>query len=158
MGWARGNQTPRIWLDKACIDQSNISASLACLPIYLSGCRKLLIVAGPTYSSRLWCLMEIFTFVRFNGDSRDIALHAFDEAVSTSLATDFDAASAQCYKPSDRHRLLAVIEAAFGDCHGFNLVVRDIFAAKTGLQEDELATCSASSRASGRTACTSDST
>ena len=44
-------------------DQNNIEQSLACLPVFLAGCQKLLIVAGPTYTSRLWCVMEIFTFL-----------------------------------------------------------------------------------------------
>ena len=55
---------PTIWLDKACIDQNNIQQSLACLPIFLAGCQTLLVVAGPTYCSRLWCVMELFTFAR----------------------------------------------------------------------------------------------
>ena len=50
--------------DKACIDQNNIQQSLACLPIFLAGCQMLLVVAGPTYCSRLWCVMELFTFAR----------------------------------------------------------------------------------------------
>ena len=50
--------------DKACIDQNNIEQSLACLPIFLAGCQMLLVVAGPTYCSRLWCVMELFTFAR----------------------------------------------------------------------------------------------
>ena len=50
--------------DKACIDQSNIQQSLACLPVFLAGCQTLLVVAGPTYCSRLWCVMELFTFAR----------------------------------------------------------------------------------------------
>ena len=48
--------------DKACIDQNNIEQSLACLPVFLAGCQTLLVVAGPTYCSRLWCVMELFTF------------------------------------------------------------------------------------------------
>ena len=50
--------------DKACIDQSNIQQSLACLPVFLAGCQTLLVVAGATYCSRLWCVMELFTFAR----------------------------------------------------------------------------------------------
>ena len=50
--------------DKACIDQDNIQQSLACLPVFLAGCQTLLVVAGPTYCSRLWCVMELFTFAR----------------------------------------------------------------------------------------------
>ena len=99
--WAGAHVTehecsPRLWLDKACIDQENIAASLACLPIYLSGCRKLLIVAGPTYATRLWCLMELFTFCKFNGSPDDIVLHTIGEPSVTnkSLAT-FNAANSR---------------------------------------------------------------
>eukprot|EP00964_Phaeocystis_antarctica_P020480 scaffold11323_cov63-Phaeocystis_antarctica.AAC.2 len=50
--------------DKACIDQGDIQQSLACLPVFLAGCQTLLVVAGPTFCSRLWCIMELFTFAR----------------------------------------------------------------------------------------------
>jgi len=56
--------TRRTAQDKACIDQSNIEQSLACLPVFLAGCQTLLVMAGPTYCSRLWCVMELFTFAR----------------------------------------------------------------------------------------------
>ena len=31
-----------------------IDESLAALPVYLSGCKELLVVAGATYTTRLW--------------------------------------------------------------------------------------------------------
>ena len=67
--WARQRREatgtePTIWLDKACVDQNNIQQSLACLPIFLAGCQTLLVVAGTTYCSRLWGVMELFAFVR----------------------------------------------------------------------------------------------
>ena len=40
----------------------------------------------------------------------------------------FDAAKAQCFFARDRDRLLAVIEASFGDFYDFNRVVRKLFA------------------------------
>ena len=49
-----GETHPLIWLDKACIDQSAIELNLMCLPVSLSGCRSLVVLAGPTYASRLW--------------------------------------------------------------------------------------------------------
>ena len=48
-------EDPTIWLDKACIDQNNVDRALACLPVYLAGCKSLLVVAGSSYCSRLWC-------------------------------------------------------------------------------------------------------
>ena len=38
----------------------------------------------------------------------------------------FDAAKAQCFLPSDREHLLAVIEAGFGDFDDFNRVARNL--------------------------------
>ena len=56
--WARKfddfERSPSLWLDKACIDQSDIDANLACLPLFLSGCNELLVLPGATYPLRLW--------------------------------------------------------------------------------------------------------
>lgn len=61
---------PMLWFDKACILQGgNIEEQLACLPIFLSGCQRLLILAGPTWVERLWCTMELFTFMRMGGSA-----------------------------------------------------------------------------------------
>ena len=64
MNDARGCARPCLPQDKACIDQGNIDQALACLPVFLAGCHTLLVVAGNTYCSRLWCVMEVFTFLR----------------------------------------------------------------------------------------------
>merc|ERR1712226_404389 len=54
---ATHKREPYLWIDKYCIDQTNIEASLACLPIYLYGCEELLVLRGNTYLERLWCLI-----------------------------------------------------------------------------------------------------
>ena len=61
--------SPLLWFDRACLDQSNIDASLSMLPVYLSGCRLLLILAGQTYTERLWCVMEVFTWLSIQKDA-----------------------------------------------------------------------------------------
>ena len=50
-----GGSEPFVWLDKACIDQADIQGNISTLPVFLSGCRTLLVLAGPTYATRLWC-------------------------------------------------------------------------------------------------------
>lgn len=50
---AHDGRSPMLWFDRACLDQANIDASLSMLPIYLSGCKLLLILAGETYTERL---------------------------------------------------------------------------------------------------------
>jgi hypothetical protein len=67
---------PKLWIDKYCIDQDNIQSSLRCLPIFLAGCDSLLIVAGETYSSRLWCIIEV------RWAERRRTAHAWDRPVS----------------------------------------------------------------------------
>ena len=119
---------PRIWLDKACIDQANIEQSP--VPAHLP--RRLLEAAH-----RRWRHVHLAAvvpdgdlhFVRFNGSPDDITLHTLEDSVGASPR--FDASKAQCFHAADRHRLLAVVESAFGDTHGFSRVVRDIFAKKT---------------------------
>merc|ERR1712217_437814 len=69
-------RSARIWFDKACINQNNIEADLCGLPVFLSGCNKLLLLCGPTYLSRLWCVMELFTFVHIGGTDDNVEIVA----------------------------------------------------------------------------------
>jgi hypothetical protein len=127
-GGSNGLNGVTIWLDKACLDQSDITASLEGLPVFLAGCKQLLVLAGPTYASRLWCVMEIFIFVRMGGEHENMVVRLLSGA--TDLAPEllkFDAGKAKTFDPNDRERLWAVIEAAFGTFDPFNKVVRDMF-------------------------------
>jgi hypothetical protein len=128
-----------LWLDKACLDQTNIADALACLPVYLAGCKRLLVIAWPTYVTRLWCAMEIFTFLLMGGHVSRIALMPIakdnESAAPTpseamGLFSNFDVLNAYCYLPEDRQRLLGVIEAGFGGYDGFNELVRQTFTPK----------------------------
>ncbi len=133
--WAAGRDVS-IWLDKACLDQQDITKSLAGLPVFLSGCKQLLVLAGPTYASRLWCVMEIFVFVRMGSkhlkhEDMDVRLlSGTDEGWLQQKLLKFDAGQALCFDPNDRERLWAVIEAAFGTFDPFNKIVRDMLTKK----------------------------
>ena len=88
-------------------------------------------MVGPTYTRRLWCVMELFVFLQMGGArERVTALALPGKEVQRELAT-FDAAKAQCFKQEDRERLLSIIEGAFGDFGTFNAAVRKIFAKRT---------------------------
>ena len=56
---AKQGGDPTIWLDKACIVQSNLDQGLMCLPVFLASCKGLLCVAGESYTKRLWCVVEV---------------------------------------------------------------------------------------------------
>lgn len=65
---AENGRLPTFWLDKVCIDQSNISDALRCLPVFEMACQKLLVLNGQTYTTRLWCVWELYTFFAINID------------------------------------------------------------------------------------------
>ena len=56
---AEHGRTPIVWFDGLCINTSNARAALACLPVYLAGSQRLLVLAGPTFVQRLWCIFEV---------------------------------------------------------------------------------------------------
>ena len=68
------------------------------------------------------------------------------------LLATFNAAKAECFKQEDRQKLLAVIEAGFGNFDEFNTGVREIFklrrmsvAAASGLQHASVTLAAADS-------------
>lgn len=117
-----------IWLDKSCIDQKNIDESLAALPIFLAACQKLLILAGPSYPTRLWCVMEIFVFMRVNGKGDDLVVKLLNRHTNlVETFKSFKAEKSRTFLEEDRQRLLAIIEAAFGAFTPFDRIVRTAF-------------------------------
>lgn len=46
-------RVPRLWLDQYCLDNSSPDSSLACLPVYLAACDRVLVLHGPTVQQRL---------------------------------------------------------------------------------------------------------
>jgi len=126
-GLRAGGENLKVWLDKACINQKSISASLSALPVYLAGCQSLVIYAGPTWPLRLWCVLEFFTFLKMGGTMERVVLltDEGDNGLDERLG-NFDARNANCFLPEERERLLAVIETGFGDFELFNKSVREM--------------------------------
>ena len=56
---ALAGEPPTLWLDKACIDQTDISASLLCLPVFLACVRK-----GFEFGRRTACARAILSMLR----------------------------------------------------------------------------------------------
>ena len=157
-----GAAEPRVWLDKACIKQDQTDeekqADINSLPVFLSGCRSLVVLAGPTYASRLWyaavrlrspkvrpphthrppchrCVVELFVWLRVGGARERIKVAPLAHQAQLggggeahTLFASFDAAKAKCFKAKDRQHLLGVIESGFGDLVPFNKVVRGLLA------------------------------
>lgn len=107
---------PRIWLDKACIDQKNIHAGLTCLPVFLAACQGMLCLRGKSYVLRLWCVVELFIFHTINpsGECEVRNLSGAVPGADPPDCTAFDISKASCTDQRDQDRLLAVIEQAAG--------------------------------------------
>lgn len=128
---------PVVWFDKFCLDQCNIGIDLRCLPVFLSGCQKLVVLCGTTYLSRLWCIAEIFTFVHMGGAlNRILWLPVVrDDCRIDDVATirrslgDFDAQTCECAVEGDREQMFSIIEAAYGSMDSFSEVVREVLLA-----------------------------
>ena len=84
-------------------------------------------IAGPTFSTRLWCVIELYTFIKMGGTHERIIVKALQGQgdVAASFAS-FDVRKAQCYLRSDRDRLLSVVELGFGTLTPFNDVIRGL--------------------------------
>ena len=126
---------PRLWIDKCCLNQKNIDAALKSLPIFLSGTHKLLILLGPTWLDRLWCVLELFTFVVMGGTPDRIELivvNATEIDVETGGGSDaapvaqmpqqlqtFDVRQAQCTGDNNVAKIMQIIESS-GTLEDFN--------------------------------------
>jgi len=118
------HREPLLWIDKFCIDQTNINDNLLCLPVFLSGCKRLLVLAGDTYLTRLWCIVELFVFLQMGGSPGDIRLRDLED-VHEQVAT-FDANMATCFDPDDKQHLLSIVEAGSDGMDTFNAQVQGI--------------------------------
>jgi len=120
---AHHQREPRLWIDKYCIDQNNIEASLMCLPVFLASCHTLLILAGPTFLRRLWCIEEVFVFLQMNRPLHAMEIMAICDDIEHRVRT-FDVQDAECSLDKDRQKMLATIEAGCESYEAFNQQVR----------------------------------
>ena len=167
-GWATAfhamhGRWPLVWFDRACLDDhlggAHAQESLAALPLMVGGCKQLLCLAGPTYASRLWALVEILAFLWSQEEGCEqlevlpliddlppddglppahAAAHAEEEALSAdgqemALLGSFrtvDVTTSQCAYNEDRQLMLAAIESSFGTAHRLNARLRSVLVAR----------------------------
>jgi hypothetical protein len=141
---AEKGREPRVWFDKCCIDQLSIDDSLMCLPVHLAACKTFLMIAGPTYTSRMWCIMEIFVFLAAVNDmsrlqcipllasppdasaQEDAETGAPAESSVLELFRAFSIGQCKCYSNDTRDKLLSIIEAGCGTLDDFDALMRAI--------------------------------
>eukprot|EP00931_Biecheleriopsis_adriatica_P020490 TRINITY_DN13679_c0_g2_i15.p1 TRINITY_DN13679_c0_g2~~TRINITY_DN13679_c0_g2_i15.p1 ORF type:complete len:638 (+),score=71.08 TRINITY_DN13679_c0_g2_i15:82-1995(+) len=121
-------RSPTLWLDKVCINQSDITRDLECLPIFLAGCNNLLVLSGRTYTTRAWCILELFVYITMQAGIVDqteptivlLGKNKADQEAVKKQWRSFQAQSCTCFLPRDKDRIMAVIEASDGGINGFN--------------------------------------
>ena len=100
------------------------------LPINVMACKKMLVLCGPSYPSRLWCAWELCTHFSFMRQEQALARVVLlplnqdpDCDVSYSLLK-FDVNEARCYDPNEEAKIRSCIQA--NGAEGFNMCVRQL--------------------------------
>merc|ERR1712224_324955 len=109
--------------DKCCIDQHNIQENLSALPVFVAACSRLLIVMGDSYLSRMWCVLELFTFVHMGGDMADVEI-LFIGSRCTAVR-DFDVRNCRCTNPEDLATIMSIVNACC-DVEKFNKEIQTL--------------------------------
>jgi hypothetical protein len=134
-----------VWLDKVCIDQTNMDTKqkgIANLALYLLRCRRMTIMLGETYFTRLWTTFELaaYCYVHQNNLAYRLEFLSFkwattwnfllmfrrvqlDKSEKDQLAT-YSCLDANCYLPADRMVVLAFIRKMWGSEEAFDEFVR----------------------------------
>jgi hypothetical protein len=110
--YAQHGRMPYAWLDKLCINQESISEDLECLPVFEMSCTNLLVLCGPTYATRLWCVWELYVFISMTHDEAGqnltlVTLGNQDNLLDALL--EFGIEHAHCTSSSDESAIRALI-------------------------------------------------
>ena len=104
--------------------------------MFVAWSKSLVILASSSYVERLWCIMELFTWVEMGCKIDAIKIYDIDGGASLDEdLSKFKVSRAKCYKLFDMHRLVAVIENAFGDHLNFENEVLQIVQMRRGRRE-----------------------
>ena len=139
----QGSQ-PSLWLDCICVDAAYQEESLVCLPIYMQACRGVLVLCGPTFFERLWCVWELYTAFAFSDGSPSLVIAMVQHPGESPSAPEgqqgservgaelrarlngFMLANAHCANPNEEKRLRNAISAAPGGTAAFQDTIRGL--------------------------------
>jgi hypothetical protein len=118
---------PLCWFDQACINPATLQAQLGGLPVYLAGCKTLLALVGPTYWTRLWCVIEMLVHYEMGAGKERVQMMQFGFGDSGGLSeSDIDVSKASATDPGDEEKLRAVIEGSGEGTCALNEWVRNL--------------------------------
>jgi hypothetical protein len=103
---------PYAWFDKLCLDQKDLQQDLECLPVFEMSCTNLLVLCGPTYPTRLWCILELYVWFSMAQEkaSKQITFVAVgDVTCGIQALLGFEVKDAHCFSAVDEAKLRSVI-------------------------------------------------
>eukprot|EP00927_Polykrikos_kofoidii_P049152 TRINITY_DN43271_c0_g1_i1.p1 TRINITY_DN43271_c0_g1~~TRINITY_DN43271_c0_g1_i1.p1 ORF type:complete len:591 (-),score=41.72 TRINITY_DN43271_c0_g1_i1:118-1890(-) len=126
-------RSPRLWLDKVCIDQTNIEEDLMCLPVFMAGCKTAFFLCGPTFHKRLWCAVELLVYrtllvndhLRSQPDLWSMAQTREQSEDCLRAFRDFDVGACECANAEDKTRFLRIVSQFPGGATRFNHSMRE---------------------------------
>ena len=77
-----------VWMDTACLNQQDIRGDVARLPLFIAGCRQLVLLIGSTFCTRFWCIMELVAFMETGGQLKDVKVLPVCELACSFLFWD----------------------------------------------------------------------
>jgi len=83
---AKHSREPLMWVDKYCISPQGIDEQLASLPVNLMACDAMLALVGPTYLTRLWCVLELWLFHQIGAEPHSLQVRVLETSAVTSEA------------------------------------------------------------------------
>jgi len=86
----------------------------------------MVVFVGESYFRRMWCMLELFTYVRSGGTVGRIKLKPLHAEKAESVIATLDIGKADCYLREDKQRILAIVESSYGSSSQFNAVCRRI--------------------------------
>ena len=106
----------RLPADKYCIDQANITSSLRYLPVYVAMSRKVLLLLGDSYFTRLWCVWELYVIGETSGFAKLLVWTLGSKRLSdVDLETSrFAVKNAGCYLAEDHAKIIHIIDSSSG--------------------------------------------
>merc|ERR1712150_168276 len=82
---------------------------------------------GSTYTTRLWCIMEVFVFLKMGGSTQRVTILPIgmdDENEAMDIFDNVDVSKCKCHLEQDRQRLLNIVKQGFASFEDFNETVR----------------------------------
>ena len=135
----QNKREPTLWLDRFCINQKSLDG-VALLPVNVLACEKFLILLGPTYLTRLWCLWEIFVLFIFSNkelglEKIEIDLLVDKKTIRTQLE-NFDIDNAHCYDPNEEYKLKYILLEVVQDKAKLEKIIKYILQEKLKIYLD----------------------